>query len=153
MKKLLQGIVLTCTFTTAPVMAQTVNYACQYIVTAGLNWENGRWVVSEFHNRDPFILTAINEKLVPPEITSEQQLSHPLAFAECREPTAEVTGLSDDHPVKSRVQFCDSGGSVLAFSFGNLTGTASELLGGAAARENNYKDSVFVSPFVCEKIR
>ena len=153
MKKLIQGIMFTCAAVTTPVMAQTVNYACQYVDRGGLNWKNGQWIVGRFPTPQPFILTARDGRLVPPEITSDQQFSHPLAFAKCREPGDEVTGISDGKPVETRVQLCDNGGSVLVFSFANLTGTYSDLLGGAGARNGNYKDSLTVAPFVCETIR
>ena len=54
MKKLLQGIVLTCAAVATPVMAQTVTYACQYLKTAGLNWEDGQWKSTVFENDPPF---------------------------------------------------------------------------------------------------
>ena len=153
MKRLLPGILITCATVTTPVMAQTVNYACQYVKKGGLNWEYGQWVVVRFPIPQPFILTARDGRLVPPEITSDQQFSHPLSFAKCREPRDLIAPDSDGKAAKTRVQLCDDGGSALVFDFENLTGTYSKLLGGTGARNHNYKDSLSVAPFVCDALR
>ena len=151
MKKLLQGIVLTCAAVAAPVMAQTVTYACQYLETAGLNWENGRWVATGFYNKDPFILTAIDGELVPP-VPSDENMSNPLSFTQCSLPKQALTGEPGEI-VMSKVQSCSDGvGNTLLFNLENLSGAFSQMMGAVAGRGNASKDSLTVAPFVCETI-
>ena len=152
MKRLLPGILLTCAAVATPVMAQTVTYACQYIATAGLNWENDRWITNKFNNRDPFILTAIDGELVPPA-PSEENMSNPLFLTKCLSPREALTGEPGETEI-SRVQSCSrAAGSTLLFNFDNLTGAYSQMIGAASSRDQAYKDSLTVAPFVCEMIR
>ena len=151
-KKLLQGMMLTCAAVATPVTAQTVTYACQYVEAAGLIWQNGRWVATEFYKQDPFILTAIDGQLVVPE-TTEENISHPLFLSQCNLPTEAPTGEPDEN-LLSRVQSCsDKIGNTLLFSFENLNGAYSKIVGAAAGRDNATKDSLTVAPFVCGTMR
>ena len=151
MKKPLLGILLTCTVMATPVMAQTVTYACQYLETAGLNWENGRWVATGFYNKDPFILTAIDGELVPP-VPSDENMSNPLSLTQCSLPKQALTGEPGEI-VMSKVQSCSDGvGNTLLFNLENLSGAFSQMMGAVAGRGNASKDSLTVAPFVCETI-
>ena len=158
MKKPLLGILLTCTVMATPVMAQTVTYACQYLKTAGLQWENGKWVTTTFNNRQPFTLTATDGSLVPVDIFDEgdfdAKFEHPLLNANCFEPEDVITDVVNGQFVSSPVQSCVVGsGEFFMFDFGNLTGTSSMTGGGAGPRNGRYKDSLVVAPFFCANMR
>ena len=154
LKKPLLGILLTCTVMAAPVMAQTVNYACEYVKTAGLEWKNGSWVVSTFDNMAPFILKTVDGSIVPPGFNSVGDESHPLYLAKCHEQEGLITGIGTSQTAYVVTQSCnDNEGNFLVFSFTDLTGSYSSTIGGVSPRNSNYKESLSVAPFVCETIR
>ena len=149
-KKLLKGMMLTCAAVATPVMAGTVTYACQYLKSAGLDWQNDRWVSTGFYPEEPFMLIAIDGELVPP---TSNDSSNPLSFTECKPPFVAPMGEPGSTAV-SRVQSCsDRAGNSLVFNLNYLTGAYSQIIGGASSRNQAYKDTLSVSPFVCEKIR
>ena len=158
MKKLVTGLAIVLGVCAVPAVAQTVTYACQYVKTAGLNWENGRWIVGTFNNQQPFILTATDGSLVPLDTGGEgafdAKFNHPLYLATCLEPEDVITDVVNNQPVSSPVQSCISGtGEFFVFDFDNLTGTYSLSGGGTGPRSAGYKDSLVVAPFVCQTIR
>ena len=158
MKKLVSWLVVACGLAATPALAQTVNYACQYLKTAGLNWDNGHWVTGTFNNKQPFILTATDGSLVPLDIGGEgafdAKFNHPIFLANCLEPEDVITDVVNNQPVSSPVQSCVSGtGEFFVFDFDNLTGTYSLSGGGTGPRSAGYKDSLVVAPFVCQTIR
>ena len=154
MKILVQGLVIASALVATPAMAQTVTYACQYVDNGGFRWKNGSWNLERFIKDQPFILTAVDGSLVPPD-PSDATTSHPLFFAQCRPNIKAAVDLDEnDELVFTKVQSCDNGrGAALLFNFDNLTGAVSSIHGAAGARNGSYKDSVNVAPFVCDKMR
>ena len=154
MKKLVSWLVVACGLAATPALAQTVNYACQYVKMAGLNWENGSWVTGTFNNMQPFILTAVDKSLTPVVSDEAGDDSHPLQFATCLEPKESVVDIVDDEPILGLTQTCVVGPSVaVVFDFDNLTGVYSFMSGGTGPRNASRKDSLAISPFVCQTIK
>ena len=116
---------------TGSSVAQT--YACQFVASAGLNWEKGSWVTSTFKKSSPFFIglnpdgKTIDEKtiknlIIVPTCTAEE-------FISC-------TGLS---------------GQFLYFYPPALKGAYVTTLG-SIIHDDRQKDSLSVSPFVCQKM-
>ena len=148
MKKLLQGIVITCAAVTTPAIGQTGVYACQYVMNAGLNWENGSWVVSRFTKNKPFILITENGSLKPASVAAyfggERGLTDPPSFLLpiCTEPWIG----------NPNVQTCTTPvGETMSFSTTTLAGTVAQLYGGMQHQSNVRTATVTVAPFVCSK--
>ena len=145
MKKLLQGILLTCTVMAAPVMAQTVTYACQYVKSGGLIWENSVWKSTLFHPDSPFFLKTEDGLLAPESVTEvfgmDRDLSSPFAF-ECTQ--AAGTSLN-----QSCIDFL---GHALSFSTTTMSGTVARLFAGTSPQRKAVKDTLSLAPFVCTEV-
>mgnify|MGYP003564806668 FL=1 len=64
----------------------------------GLDWDNVSWVVARFENKQPFIPTATDGRLVPVDIFDEgdfdTKFEHPLLLANCLEPEEVLTSVA-----------------------------------------------------------
>lgn len=121
-----------------PAMAQKVVYACQYFASAGLNWENGKWVTSRFHTEQPFFLASENGALQKNTVAKFFNSLPESVFC---------------HRPNSRSQTCsDTFGDVLTFSVESMNGTYATTFGGTQNSTDRNKDSVAVSPFTCTKV-
>ncbi len=59
-------------------MGQT--FACQYIASAGLNWENGRWEATRFKTDPPFFLTAEAGELTASSVAKALKSENPKSW-------------------------------------------------------------------------
>lgn len=121
-----------------PAMAQKVVYACQYVASGGLVWENGNWVVKRFNLDQPFFLTAERGQLEKSSVakffdTSPENVS------------CDYSGYI--------WQSC-SGllGEVIFVNLATLNGTLARVFGGTYPTMDENKDSINVSPFTCTKV-
>ncbi len=120
---------------TGSTVAQT--FACQYVASAGLDWENGSWVTRTFHVGKPFFLNLtldgknIEEKSIKNLIQSAtcSVQNEALGFISC----ASITG------------------AFLYFNPSIFRGAVTRTLG-AALGDVGDKDSVSVAPFICQKM-
>lgn len=122
----------------APVVGSQMVYACQFVESGGLDWENGRWNLTGFNKGSPFFLSANNGSIVPE--STKIALNSPFPEIYC-------------HPkFVGSVQTCSDGaGGSLVFSFLSLKGAVGRIFGGISSAESQ-KDSLVVSPFVCTKM-
>ena len=147
MKRLLPGILITCATVTTPVMAQTVTYACQYLKTAGLNWEDGQWKDTVFENDAPFFLKTENGLLTPDILIEYMGFGN----APSVRPICTATfGEQIDYP---SVQSCTSAsGMTVSFSAETASGGLAWLFGASAPDSYRTKSELLVAPFVCTKV-
>ncbi len=133
MNKLLMTLACTIAFS-APAFAQQVTYACQYIKSAGLNWEKGKWNTSSFNLDKPFFLSTVGGSLTTNSV--EKVLTSDSTFC---------------HPTNSKKQTCsDRLGGSLIFNHDNELGGVAQLYGSIDNDAN--KDTLSVSPFTCTKM-
>lgn len=135
MKKLLLMLFLTATLS-APVVAQQITYACQYIESAGLDWEKGAWNTTSFKSGKPFFLTAVNGSLTLESVgkviqTTDSVFCHPKNVFK-NQTCADVLGGS------------------LIFNHKNELGGVAQLYG--SVNESPPKDTMSVAAFTCTKM-
>ena len=122
----------------APVIAQNVTYACQYIADSGLVWKNKQWETIKFTFQRPFFLNSINSKLTT-------------------ESVGKVIGANPNrvfcHDSSMKIQSCgDWLGGSLIFNFTNLNGGVSQIFGASVEDGTPEKDSLHVRAFTCTKM-
>ena len=123
-----------------PAVAEKTVYACQYVRSGGLNWNNGQWQPIEFNTRAPFFFSANNNALIRETVAKVLKIRVQTGVF-CR-PTDEF----------SQFQTCsDYLGGVFSFSFASLNGAIAQTFGGTQG-ENEQKDSLVVSAFNCTKM-
>lgn len=122
-------------------VAQT--FACQYVTKAGLDWEKGSWQSTRFKVDEPFFL-------------SLNPSGQGLAF----DSTAKILGgthtcITDNAKVITCMGV-ERGyltlGNFLVFDPTTMQGGRSNLLG-SIGKTDAFKDSMFVMPFICQKIK
>ena len=123
----------------APAMAEKVVYACQYLASAGLRWEGGKWGLTSSNSPQPFFLVSENGELDQSSVARVFGLF--VQNIGCHSPSLEVQTCS------SRL------GDVLIFSFQTLNGAYAETYGGSRPSSEKVKDSIVVSPFTCVKVK
>lgn len=130
--KLVCAALISCFFSTHAA-AQATPLACQVEESAGLAWEAGRWKVSRFQDKK-FVLVLEGKNL-----------------------RAESVGKAIDGPTasclvvfKDRVSCSDGLGGHMYFDPRTLRGTIAQLLGGTVDTTDR-RDSLLVSPFVCQR--
>lgn len=127
----------------APVFAQNVTYACQYIKSGGLNWKNKNWQITNFNLLPPFFLQS-TQTSSDPKITSDSLIK---ALA-----NGMLTGVFC-HQTINGIQACgDSVGGSFIFNFNTMNGAISQILGGSMSDNNPEKDSLVVKTFTCTKM-
>ncbi len=116
-----------------PAKAQDGPVACQVLAAAGLNWENGSWVVARYKAENKFILVLRNGDLTE---TSVQKALKGLMVI-CRSEEGE------------RISCSDRSGGFLIFDSMTMQGTIAQTFGGTNV--GPQRDSVTVEPFACQK--
>lgn len=138
MKKFLFMLVCTATLS-APVFAQQITYACQYIKTAGLNWEKGAWEATNFRLKKPFFLAVINKNLT---LNSVDKVLGEYGKVFCHPP--ELSFME--------YQTCTNQlGASLVFNHDTGLGGVAHIYGAVFERQS-YRDSLTVAPFTCTKM-
>lgn len=116
---------------TGSSVAQT--YACQFVASAGLNWEKGSWVTSTFKKRSPFFIGLNRDG----KTIDEKTIANLVIASTCTaEENISCTGLL---------------GQFLYFSPLTLKGAYVTTLG-SVIHDDRQKDSLSISPFICQKM-
>jgi hypothetical protein len=143
MKKI--ALALLCVFATGTAAAQT--YACQFIMSAGMNkTPKSTWKVGEFNVFEPFFLTMSNGSIDPKSFgTGDMQLVMSPLDSKCSK-------SEYDNPKLGRIQFCADETSHLSFSDKTLNGGLAVMMGALQSTSDTIVDSVSVSRFKCQKV-
>lgn len=111
-------------------------YACNFNQSAGLHWQSGSWETTTFKPKNPFYLRTINGRLT----------------------TATVDALTRGHAVCNYygslypLETCVSNlGDAISFQSAHMLGAYIDFVG-SSTNDTNYKESIFVSPFSCQKL-
>jgi hypothetical protein len=137
MRKLTLILAASSALISAPVMAQNVTYACQYIKSGGLLWENKEWKATSFKSDAPFFLSAINNQLTPNSVSK--------IFG------TDVTCLEKE--AVSDTQTCATVlADLLIFSFKTMNGGVSHIFGSRSESNQARKDTLSVETFTCTKM-
>lgn len=123
----------------APVMAQNVMYACQYLKSGGLIWENKQWRSTGFKSDPPFFLSTSNATLNTDSVAKAFGGANVKVF--CHEPTME--GL------QSCVNIVGEG---LIFDFNTMNGGVSRIVGATQSNNATRRDTLSVEAFTCTKM-
>jgi hypothetical protein len=129
----MKRIVLGCwlLLATSGSIAQT--FACQYVASAGLKWENGAWVTKTFTEGSPFFIgmsedgDTINKKTIGNLVIS---------------PTCTTGKLISCYGL---------GGDFLYFAPEALKGAHAITLG-SIIHDSRAKDTLSISPFICQRM-
>lgn len=113
--------------------AQRIPLACQVEKTAGLNWENGQWVVSRF-NDQRFVLVQEGKTLTSDSVAKAINGTSPVC---------EVL-------FEGRISCADGMGGYMLYDPQTRRGATAQLLGGTSDNKVR-RDSVAIAPFVCER--
>lgn len=125
---------------TGSSLAQT--FACQFVAAAGLRWENGSWVTSTFKKDPPFFL-----KIMPNgDLTLESAATVLGGAHTC------VTGIDERITCMSAKEGFLGVGQTLIFHPKTTSGGISYLLGSIEPNSASRKDTLVVSPFICQKM-
>ena len=140
MKKLLLTLLLSCL--SANVHADG-NYGCVMNVSGGFIWENGTWKLSNFHKKNILISIQGNGSRLKYKQASDTFESE------------YVCTLGNFYDVQQKKGFdflnCkDDFGGMVVFDEITLKGGESQL-NGSLTRSNQYKDSLSVREFTCQK--
>lgn len=125
--------VLSSVFFSAGATAQNQPLACQVEASAGLSWENGRWVTTRFRE-ERFLLVQTKDGLTTDSVAKAFRYTVPEQVA-CNN-------------VLSNISCTSVTGLHLYFDPRNLTGGISYLLGATGATRAD-RDSPYVSVFSC----
>jgi hypothetical protein len=125
--------VLSSIFFSAGAIAQNQPLACQSDARGGLDWENGRWVVSRF-TETKFILVQSKNGL------TEESVATAMVVARNQTNCSTV--------YLNRVSCSDQFGGHLYFDPATLKGGISFVYGGVQA-DADKKDSMIVTAFSC----
>jgi hypothetical protein len=112
-------------------LSQNKPLACQEDAVAGLNWENGRWVTSRFHEKK-FVLVQQANKLTLESVAKALD-SYP-----------NLITCSNTNP---RILCYGVSGEVIYFDPQTLNGAISRNMGGTT--KGDRRDSLAVSAFSC----
>jgi hypothetical protein len=140
MKKLILTLLLP--FLSATVYADG-NYGCVMNVSGGFNWENGTWKLSNFHKENILISIQGNgSKLKYKQASNTFESEY-------------VCTLSKFYDIQRKKSFdflnCkDDFGGMVVFDEVTLKGGESQL-NGSLTRSNQYKDSLSVREFTCQR--
>lgn len=115
-------------------------WACQFIDSAGMDWEAGAWSITRFTLRKPFVLVDDGAGLLDLD-----SVSKPL---DARQAAITCTNANVDKHI-----FCQSRWTGSSFSFDPKTGTGAvaEILGAFGKSDDSRRDSLLVSAFECIK--
>ena len=130
------SIVLSSIFFTNGAKAQNRPLACQVEASAGLSWENGRWVTTRFIT-EKFILVQSGQILTADSVT--KAMGFKVEYSDqtsCTQPS-----------VFGDILCVDRGGTSLFFSPKTLRGGISKLFG--STTDGARRDTVAVDVFSC----
>lgn len=114
------------------------NYGCVMNVSAGFNWVNGLWKLTNFNKVNILI--------------SVQGNGSKMKYKEANDSfESEYACSVESFFHKSTFLRCgDNFGGTVLFDEVTLKGGSSQLIG-SITRENKYKDSLIVTEFTCQK--
>jgi len=115
----------------ASSLAQT--FACQFVAAAGLNWENGSWVTKTFIERNPFFISLNPDG----QTIDKKSIAQLVPIPTC---AGEVI-----------ISCSGAAGAFLSFSPSALKGAYALTLG-SVTPDKERKDSIMISPFICQKM-
>ena len=115
--------------------AQGKPLACQFQEAGGLSWKQGQWNVARFKLKEPFILVLKGDNLDPASVAKPLDDENPVC--------EKTSSISLD------IRCHDQYGGSLFFSPKTNRGAVSQLNGGTSAAANT-RDSLSVSPFICQ---
>jgi hypothetical protein len=128
------------TISLLPHRAIAQTFACQYIDSAGLKWEGGRWKSTRFHTGKPFFLK-MDGKNLDQKVVADFFDSTGAASQEVRCTKPRVIG---DHSC------LDGFGTFMYFNEVTAIGGRAHLNG--ATSSTSDPDTLSVSPFTCQKM-
>ena len=138
MKKI--ALALLCVFATGSAVAQT--YACQFIMSAGMDKDpKSGWITKSYKVDDPFFLTMSNG-LIDTQSVAEPPLN--LMASSCGKSPSVALGV---------VYWCVDRATYLSFSEKTLNGGFAQTFGAMQTASEANPDSVSVSRFKCQKVR
>ena len=141
MKKI--ALALLCVFATGSAAAQT--YACQFIMSAGMNkTPKSDWKVAEFNVPEPFFLTMSNGLIDKNSLKGPPTSMHP-SDTRCSKSEFDNPNIGLNH-------WCSSDTTYLSFSEKTLNGGFTNTMGAMQSSRDNEVDSVTVARFKCQKV-
>lgn len=108
-------------------------FACQYVAAAGLKWENGSWVTKTFVEGSPFFIGLNSDG----ETIDTKTITQLVISPKC---TGDVL-----------ISCYGVGGDFLYFSPSAGKGAYARTLG-SIIDDSRPKDTLSVSPFICQKM-
>jgi len=141
MKKI--ALALLCVFATGSAAAQT--YACQFIMTAGMDKELSGWKTKTFNSPEPFFLT-MSEGLIDTKSFSDRPIRMSKIVTSCSKSPF-------DSPPEGYIHFCADDTKYLSFSETTLNGGLARTFGALQPSSESEPDSVSISRFKCQKVR
>jgi hypothetical protein len=140
MKKI--ALALLYVFATGSAAAQT--YACQFIMSAGMDKDpKSGWITKSYKVDDPFFLTMSNG-LIDTKSVAEPPLEMSTFFTSCMKRESQSLGVS---------HWCADYSQYLSFSEKKLNGSLAKTFGEMSSPNIATADSVTVSRFKCQKVR
>lgn len=135
-------LALVCLFAAGSLAAQT--YACQFIMTAGMDKDpKSGWIMKSFEVDEPFFLTLANGL-----IDTKSIVEKPLNFL-----GATCSRLGFEDPFIGNSHWCADFSKYVSFSERNLNGGLAITTGALQSSSDATPDSVAVSRFKCQKVR
>lgn len=114
--------------------------ACQFKEGNGFEWKNGQWQSMRFYAEKPFFLLIQKDKRIDAKSASK------------------VLGLSQvvcfphsEYPVTQHSACAGYAGAQIIVSLKTLEGAVSSLFGSVMGGDT-YRDTISVSPFVCQQM-
>lgn len=121
-------------------VAQT--FACQFVASAGLHWESSSWKTKTFLEEPPFFL----------QIMPNGDLSRESAHAVVGPAYTCITGSNKRITCMAAKQGFFGNGKTLIFDPDTTSGGVSYLIGSTESNSADRKDTLIVSPFICQKM-
>jgi len=121
------------------VHAQT--FFCQFVASGGFDWDSKKWVLKQFNTDKPFVLRVEGNLLTKESAASA--LGRNWGSLDCKK-----------HPVTPQAGFSctDNLGGYLMFDDSKGLGAVTQVLGAVSPLSGRPRDSITVSPFVCQKL-
>lgn len=138
MKKIALIMTLSSVLISIPALAQSSSFACQFVESAGLSWDNKKWDLKKFNKGGSFFLSSTNSTLDLQSVSKVLNVSQ--ANVVCHAPFAGTQACAD------------ALGGGLIFNFKNMNGGISQLLGASMSDREALKDDVRVMTFTCTQM-
>ncbi len=124
-------------FVCTAATAVTTPYACQFVASAGLHFENGNWRKTGFTLNEKFILVLKDGVLTSDSAAKPMELEPD--YLQCRQTLRRISSCSSTF------------GSYLVFDPLSGGGGIAHLFGAAQEAGDQHKDDLIVAPFTCSK--